>query len=261
MRSSPPFATHSARSAHDTALPGAAGAASFFRMDSVTPFLLRTRRIAALTVGACTVLVAAKCPGASKASTPAAAVKTRTDSASQVLLGVKAPLTHQSVSRGIVRADTGFVYDDGARVELHGHVTVSLVSAEGLNDGNITARTAVYTMNDSHLTLRELVIATSATGRRIETAALIYDLKENQLQGAGAYQLFESKTAKAQSATGFEADPRLTTVAKPGTLAAARRAEAEKAAKAAAALKAAADKAEAARAAAAAKKSAAKPRR
>lgn len=261
MQSLPPFAMHSARSVHDTVFPRAPRAASFFRMDSVTPFLLRTRRIAALTVGACTVLVAAKCPGATKASTPSAAVKTRTDSANQVLLGVKAPLTHQSVSRGIVRADTGFVYDDGARVELHGHVTVSLVNAEGLSDGDITARTAIYTMNDSHLALHDQVIATSATGRRIETAALIYDLKENQLQGAGAYQLFANKTAKAQSATGFEADPRLTMVAKPGTLAAAKRAEAEKAAKAAAALKAAADKAEAARAAAAAKKAAAKPRR
>ncbi len=139
---------------------------------------------------------------------PSPAKRTRADSASQKLFGLHAPMTHNGVTRGIVRADSAFVYEEGMRLELQG-VRADMEGPTGLPLGALTAKSGVITLADSRITLRGNVEMTSTSGRQLQTPELVFDLVQNRVLGDSAYTIRATKSARPTTGTGFVADPGL----------------------------------------------------
>jgi len=144
------------------------------------------------------------------ASGPKTRALASTDSAGQVMFGVRAPLTDKGKSVGLLQADSGFVYDDGMRLEFR-RVTVTLVSPEGAPLSVTTARAASYSLADSRLDLRATVEITANNGQRLQTSALSFDVSRNRMTSDSAYTL-TAAGGKVTKGTGFVAIPSLTRV-------------------------------------------------
>lgn len=144
------------------------------------------------------------------ASGPKATALASIDSAGQVMFGVRAPLTDKGKSVGLLQADSGFVYDDGMRLEFR-RVTVTLVNPEGTPLSVTTARAASYSLADSRLDLRATVEITANTGQRLQTSALTFDVSRNRMTSDSAYTL-TATGGKVTKGTGFVAIPSLTRV-------------------------------------------------
>ena len=164
---------------------------------------------------------------------PAAVKRTRADSASQKLYGLHAPMTHNGVTRGILRADSAFVFEEGMRLELRG-VSATLEGPTGLSLGALTAKEGVVTLTDSRITLRGTVEVTSASGRQLQAPEVVFDLIKNRLRGDSAYTIRAGKTARPTTGTGFVTDPGLTRVVSAADFLKEEAAAAQRAAKAAA---------------------------
>jgi hypothetical protein len=164
---------------------------------------------------------------------PAAVKRTRADSASQKLYGLHAPMTHNGVTRGILRADSAFVYEEGMRLELRG-VRAALEGPTGLALGALTAKEGVVTLANSRITLRGTVEITGTNGRQLQTPAVSFDLIKNRLLGDSAYSIRAAKTARPTTGTGFVADPGLTRVLSAADFLKEEAAAAQRVAKAAA---------------------------
>ena len=165
-----------------------------------------------LALTAAVVLGAAKCPGKANPSNPASRSSAAPhDSADQVMFGVRGMLTHQGVARGVVLADTAYVYDDGTRLDLR-RVNVTFVNALGLTDGVLTAREGTYNSRLSRLEARGQVLIVGTGGRRLRTEQLVFDPARNQLSGNGAFVYDETNAPRKLSGNGFESNPQLTNV-------------------------------------------------
>jgi len=198
-------------------------------------FCTRRTRATGLTVLVGTLLALAM--GASGCSrtpvAPAAVKKTRADSANQKLFGLHAPMTHNGVTRGILRADSAFVYEDGMRLELRG-VSATLEGPTGLQLGVMTSKNGVVTLSDSRVALLGAVEITSTSGRQLQTSQVTLDLKNNRLLGDSAYTVRASKSARPTAGAGFVSDPGLARLQSAAEFREEEAAAAQRAAKAAA---------------------------
>src|SRR5690349_16883683 len=65
------------------------------------------------------------------------------DSADQVLTGIAFVLTDGGVQQGILRADSGFMFENSTRIELR-HVHTDFFSKTGDSTGTLTSREGTY---------------------------------------------------------------------------------------------------------------------
>ncbi|MEO7521985.1 MAG: LPS export ABC transporter periplasmic protein LptC [Gemmatimonas sp.] len=182
-------------------------------MDHRRPIVASARRsVAAKTValvGAVVLLAGAGCPrGKNASANKAAAVKSAIpDSADQVIDGLRAVLSDQGVSKGLLLSDTAYSYEDGTRLELV-RVNLTFYTREGEKDGVLTSRAGTYNQRLSRIEARGDVIVKRDDGRTLTTQRLVYDQARNQIFTDSAFTLVEP--SKQVSGIGFESDPRLT---------------------------------------------------
>ena len=169
---------------------------------------LRWSRHILVATAASLWLVIGGCSGDGRS--PTAAKTAPLDSAGQVMFGVRAVLTDQGQSKGLLRADSGFVFDDGMRIELR-RVTVTFPTASGATLSVMTAPAATYLLGDSRLELRGAIEITGSDGRKLQTSQLVFDVKRNRLAGDSTYS-YTGANARAVKDVGLVADPGLARV-------------------------------------------------
>ena len=154
------------------------------------------------------MLGAAKCPGRKAAVKPVVAKSSAIpDSANQVLFGQRSILTDKGVAKGLLLSDTAYTYDDATRLELR-RVHFTFYTAQGVQDGVMTARAAVYNSRLSRLEATGNVVVTRNDSTRLASEQLVYDQARNQIFSDTAFVL--NKPDKQFSGIGFESDPQMT---------------------------------------------------
>ncbi|MCC6245984.1 MAG: LPS export ABC transporter periplasmic protein LptC [Gemmatimonadaceae bacterium] len=161
------------------------------------------------------------------------------DSAGQLGFGIKAPLTANGVTKGLLRADSGLVYNDGLRLSLRKNVTIAFVNAAGVTTATLTAPRAEYRLDSTLVVATGEVVVTSADGRILTTPHLLFDIRRSRLTSDSAYTLQASTAAAKVRGTGFVADAALARVRSKADYAKAEADSVQAAAKAAAQLAAA----------------------
>jgi hypothetical protein len=159
-------------------------------------------------------LLAAKCPGLPGARAAAPAKPTtvaRRDSADQLLFGMRGVLTHKSVSRGLLLADTAFVTRDGTLYEMR-NLRITFFDSAGIKNSELMARSGTYYLSGGRVDPRGEVTILGKDGRRLQTARAVYDLARNVIVGDTAYVIFEPTVQGPRSGKGFETDPQLVRV-------------------------------------------------
>ena len=166
------------------------------------------RRIGALLC-AVLALAGAKCPRGKQANAKKAAVMQSAipDSADQVINGLRALLSDQGVSKGLLLSDTAYSYEDGTRLELH-RVNLTFFTSQGVKDGVLTSRAGTYNKRLSTLEARGDVIVKRDDGRTLTSQRLVYDRARNQIYTDSAFTLVEP--SRQLTGIGFESDPKLT---------------------------------------------------
>ncbi len=158
--------------------------------------------IAALTVaGACTERNAP--PVASEANA-------LVDSADQVMFGINTILTDRGVRQAILRADTGFFFDEGTRIELRG-VHLTFFTPEGVESSVLTAREGTFNTRQNRTEARgNVVVVSEQQNRRLTTEQLRYDQSANIISSDSAFVLTEP--ARRLAGVGFTSDPEMRNV-------------------------------------------------
>jgi LPS export ABC transporter protein LptC len=174
------------------------------------PWSIGPRRLRLLLL-LCTVSVSfgAKCPFERKPrAKKAVAVKnTLPDSADQVILGFRALLHDQGVSKGLLLSDQATSYEDGSRLELE-RVNLTFYTSLGDKDGVLTSRSGSYSTRLSRLEARGDVIVKREDGRTLTSPQLVYDQARNQIFSDSSFTFVQP--SGQLSGIGFESDPRLT---------------------------------------------------
>lgn len=129
-----------------------------------------------------------------------------TDSADQVIQGGRVLLNDRGVAKGVLLADTVYVYDDGTRLELR-QVNATFYTSQGDKDGTLTAREATYNSRQMRVEARGDVVVIAEDGRRLDTQQLVYDQQRNQIFSDSAFVL--NRPPQQMSGIGFESDPQL----------------------------------------------------
>ena len=173
----------------------------------------RVGRVSLLAGFAVLQLGAAACSG--KPTQVNGAVKSKNaldaqaDSADQVLYGVRAVLTDQGETKGILVADRGYIFEDGTRIELRG-VNVTFIDSLGIKQALMTAVSGTYLLPLARVEVRGKVLVVGTDGRRLQSEHLVFDLTRNIITGAGAYTRSDSVPKRQSSGVGFEFEPKLT---------------------------------------------------
>src|SRR5690606_2421941 len=134
---------------------------------------MRFRRLVASYVAAA-ALGAAAC---SERATPPVASEANAlvDSADQVMFGIQTILTDRGVRQAVLRADTGFFFDEGTRVELRG-VHLTFYTPQGVENAVLTSREGTFNTRLSQTEARgNVVVISEAQRRRLTTEQLRYD--------------------------------------------------------------------------------------
>jgi hypothetical protein len=161
-------------------------------------------------------LGAVKCGGESPVAPTSATAKTAktatkpsaSDSADQIMFGVRGVLTHGSVARGILLADTAYVSNDGTRYELR-DLTVTFYDSVGAKISELLARGASYDLRAARLEPRGEVTVVGTDGRRLQTGRVVYDIARDLLVGDTSFVFVETAPARQRAGNSFETDPQL----------------------------------------------------
>lgn len=132
------------------------------------------------------------------------------DSAEQMIFGFQVVLTNDGVKKGLLLADTAFLYEQAGstRAELK-RVNVTFFTPEGVEDGTMTAREGTLIEALKRMEGRGNVIIIRKDGNRLESPQLVYDNARNQIFSDSAFKLTRPNKPGV-SGTGFESDPKLT---------------------------------------------------
>jgi LPS export ABC transporter protein LptC len=149
-------------------------------------------------------LMASACAGSDKG--PTAARLTSVDSAGQVMFGVRAVLTDKGQSKGLLRADTGYVFDDGMRIDLR-RVTVTFTGPAGEALSEMTGPLAIYTLGEASLELRGGIEIKSPAGRTLKTPHLVFDVASERVTSDSSYAF--TNNGRTVNAVGFVTTPEL----------------------------------------------------
>lgn len=136
---------------------------------------------------------------------PVAPINQMADSADQVLFGVRHNVTDAGLLRAKLVSDTGFIFDDGTRIELL-DVNLTFFTATGARNAVLTSREGTYRMRLGSMEARGNVVVVSEDGRRLTTEQLRYDPNRNQISSDSAFVLTEPGGRRLEG-VGFVSDP------------------------------------------------------
>lgn len=132
------------------------------------------------------------------------------DSADQVMFGINTILTDRGVRQAVLRADTGFFFDEGTRIELRG-VHLTFYTPQGIENAVLTSREGTYNTRTSQTEARgNVVVISQQQNRRLTTEQLRYDQNANLISSDSAFVLTEP--ARRLSGVGFTSDPEMRNV-------------------------------------------------
>lgn len=132
------------------------------------------------------------------------------DSAEQMIFGFRVVLTTDGVKKGLMLADTAYLYQEAGsvRAELR-RVNVTFYTPEGVEDGTMTGKEGTWMEALKRVEGRGNVIILRKDGNRLESPQLVYDNARNQIFSDSNFVL--TRPGKlGSSGTGFESDPKLT---------------------------------------------------
>lgn len=129
----------------------------------------------------------------------------RADSADQVLFGVRHNITDAGLLRAKLVSDTGFIFDEGTRIELV-DVDLTFFTTTGARNAVLTSREGTYRTRVGAMEARGDVLVVSEDGRRLTTQQLRYDPNRNQISSDSAFVLTESGGRRLEG-VGFVSDP------------------------------------------------------
>ena len=108
------------------------------------------------------------------------------DSADQVLYGLKHNLTADGVLRAHLEADTAYFYQTAQRADLRG-VTVVFYSPQGVETSTLTSDSGTYDWRSGNMEARGNVVAVTPDHRRLTTSVLRYDRRSDQISGPNTF--------------------------------------------------------------------------
>jgi LPS export ABC transporter protein LptC len=127
------------------------------------------------------------------------------DSADQVLFGVRHNVTDAGLLRAKLVSDTGFIFDEGTRIELV-DVDLTFFTTTGAKNAVLTSREGTYRTRVGAMEARGDVLVVSEDGRRLTTEQLRYDPNRNQISSDSAFVLTEPGGRRLEG-VGFVSDP------------------------------------------------------
>lgn len=142
-------------------------------------------------------------------SPPVAAGPTVADSADQVMYRVRFGLIRDGIRRGELVADTAFVFDQNARMELRG-VRADFYTESGSLQGTLISREGTYDSRRGLLEARGDADVTTTDGRQLTSPELRYDITQNRVLSDSAFVLTEP--GRNVRGVGFTSDPELRNV-------------------------------------------------
>jgi LPS export ABC transporter protein LptC len=160
------------------------------------------RRVALMLAAA--VVAASGCRKASQP--PVAADVALSDSAEQVIFKGRFFVTKSGVSRGEMRADTIFAFNDNSKYLLR-VITGAFNTETGAPNGTIRADRGTY---DSRIKILEgygNVVVTSTEGDRLTSNHLRYTEAADEISSDSAYTIV--RKGDTQRGVGFRSDPNL----------------------------------------------------
>lgn len=167
-----------------------------------------SRRLASLALVATTVVIAAACNDIQPPPV-AAADPSLADSADQVMFSVRFGLIRDGIRRGELFADTAFVFDQNARMELRG-VRANFYTEAGSLQGTLISREGTYDSRQGLLEARGDADVTTTDGRKLISPELRYDVTQNQVLSDSSFVLTEP--GRRVQGIGFRSDPSLRNV-------------------------------------------------
>jgi LPS export ABC transporter protein LptC len=165
------------------------------------------RRLAILAIVAGCGVWAAACTDIQPP--PITTEPTLADSADQVMFNVRFGLIRDGIRRGELFADTAFVFDQNARMELRG-VRSNFYTEGGSLQGTLISREGTYNSRDGLLEARGNADVTTADGRKLTSPELRYLINQNQVSSDSSFVLTEP--GRRVEGIGFSSDPSLRNV-------------------------------------------------
>ncbi len=157
------------------------------------------------------VAAAAITVGCNEIKPPPVAVADATlaDSADQVMFRVRFALIRDGIRRGELFADTAFVFDQNARMELR-NVRANFYTVEGALQGTLVAREGTYDSRQGLLEARGDADVTTTDGRELRSPELRYHVGQDQVVSDSSFVLTEP--GRRVEGIGFSSDPALRSV-------------------------------------------------
>lgn len=129
--------------------------------------------------------------------------------ADQVMFGVEQYLTRAGIRRGVLRADTAYMYDDASRIDMR-RLEIRFFDDAGGDLGRLTARRGEYLLPAGNMTVHDDVELEgrlqSAAPSVLETDSLVYDAADDELATDAAWTLTHPDGTVEQG-TGLVTDP------------------------------------------------------
>ena len=143
-----------------------------------------------------------------EATTPPSVVDGRSpvDSAEQFMVGMTTVLTDRGVKRADIAADSAYLYDNSARIEMlavHG----SFFTGSGVKEGIMTAKRAQYDTRVDSMQAWGDVLIVSTDGKTLKTPYLRYNRTLNEISSDSIFTIEDSE--RTVKGIGFTSDPGL----------------------------------------------------
>ncbi|MBX6364316.1 MAG: LPS export ABC transporter periplasmic protein LptC [Gemmatimonadetes bacterium] len=127
--------------------------------------------------------------------------------ADHVMLDVRQYLTDDGIRRGVLNADTAYVFVDSGKVKLR-KVTLQIFGTTGMEVANLVSRTGELNQRNNVMVARgNVVLVTREGGRRIETEELHYDPNQHRIWSTVATTMQEN--GSRITGDGFTADDQM----------------------------------------------------
>jgi LPS export ABC transporter protein LptC len=157
-----------------------------------------------LFVASVLVLAAVSCRKTTKP--PTATGVADADTADQVLYDVRTPITESGVKRGVLFADTIYVYHDQTLFVMR-RVRATFNTENGAPNGTLKGDHGTYDLRTQVLEGYGNVVVTSTKGERLSSNHLKFSQGLNEISSDSAYTLVRANGT--QRGVGFRSDPNL----------------------------------------------------
>ena len=153
------------------------------------------------------LVLAAAGAACEQTAAPPAAAPSLADSADQTIYGLRSDITQSGVRQAELRADTGFIFDEGTRIELR-DVNLTFFTTQGVRDAVLTSREGTYNMRSGQMEARGNVVLVGEDGRRLTSEQLRYEQTADQISSDSAFVLLEA--GRRLEGVGFRTNSDLT---------------------------------------------------